>query len=209
MKKKLLVVGVTGGIGSGKSEVCRTFQRLGVPRGSIVSADDIAKTLMETRETLKKELRAAFGTAVYHPNGTLDRQYLAELVFSDPLFTRRINAIVHPHVLAELRQRILRDAESSKSPFLLVEAALLFQSGADAMMDYVIVVDADEETRMARALRRGDMSRSDFLRRANAQGATKEKVGRADFVVVNNGSLRDLADKVGFLYKLIVSIGRG
>jgi len=206
MKNKPLVIGVTGGIASGKSEVCRLFGELGVPPEGIISADELARKLMETQAPLKKKLQSAFGHAIYRPDGTLDRKHLAAIVFSDPVLTRRINAIVHPRVIAELRKRIAGMTTRSDLPFLLVEAALLYESGADALMDYTIVVDADESIRTARALKQRGIPRAEFTRRVNAQSSPKGKTDKADFVIVNNGDRRSLATKVRLLYGLLMSL---
>jgi dephospho-CoA kinase len=197
--KKPLVVGVTGGIGSGKSEVCRLFNMLGV---QVISADDLAKQLMEINDDIRKKIKKTFGQEAYMVDGTLNRTKLASEVFSNPHRKAQIDEIVHPYVINEI-QRIIQSFHHS---LLIIEAALIYESGADRLVDYVIVVDADRETRIRRVMERDGVPSTDVLRRVNAQMSPKEKIKRADFVITNNHDLGSLQEKVFFLHKLFTSM---
>lgn len=200
-KKSTLVVGVTGGIGSGKSEVCKIFARLGA---QVIRADDRAKDIMQANPKLKKTLVDTFGTDIYRDDGTLNRKRLAEIIFSDPKKRETIDALVHPFVIAEMKRSIRR----ARFPIVVIEAALIYESGVDTMMDYVVVVDADEEMRIRRALEHGKISRDEFLRRAKAQMPPKQKIARGDFVLQNNGDLVSLEKKAQFLFRLFLTMIR-
>lgn len=196
-----VVVGVTGGIGSGKSEVCRLFQALGA---CVISADDLAKRLMETDENLKRTIMRVFGHDAYAANGKLNRAKLAFEIFSDPKKKSTIDSIVHPRVLNALKDEIRRRKKTCQ--VIVIEAALIYESGAESLLDFIVVVDADRETRIQRVMRRDGISRADVLRRARAQFSQRAKVSRADFVVVNNRDLSFLEETVSFLYKLFLTM---
>lgn len=201
MRKKPLIIGVTGGIGSGKSVVCSTLHQLGA---LVISADILAKRIMETHAGIKKKLTKEFGK-VYRTNGRLDRKKLADIIFSSPQKKSRIDAIVHPYVFRELKQ-IIRKAPS-EVPLLVIEAALIYESGADKLMHYVIVVDAAEKIRIRRVMKRDGVSREEVLRRLNAQMSAKDKGLRANFVIMNNKNISSLKERVKFIYFLLVKIG--
>lgn len=198
-----LVVGVTGGIGSGKSEVCRILQRLGA---FVISADDLAKQLMETDATLKREITMFFGGDAYTADGTLNRTKLADEIFSDPRKKMKLDSIVHPYVLRRLRN-VIRGKRASYR-VIVIEAALIYEAGADKLTDVVVVVDADRERRIRRVMQRDGVTRADVLRRANAQMPQREKIQRADFLVLNNDDLASLQNRVSFLFKLFLAMSR-
>lgn len=200
-RQKAILVGITGGIGSGKSEVCRIFQRLGA---SVLSADELARNLMETRPDIRRQLKSAFGSTVYKSDGTLNRTLLANIVFSDKEKKTLLDSIVHPHVLKELKR--LRRHYTSRPSVQVVEAALIYESGAEGLFDYIIVVDANEEARIRRVMQRDGSSRKAVLQRIRSQMDQVEKITRADFVVRNNGDLDSLQRKVRFLYALFTSV---
>lgn len=202
-KNNGLTIGVTGGIGSGKSEVCRLFSALGV---KIIFADSLAKEIMETNVSVRKKIERAFGKDVYIAEGTLNRQGLAEMIFSDARLRKKIDSIVHPHVLQVLKRIIFQGNSLHQENLLVIEAALIFESGADKMMDYIIVVDADEEKRIDRVVRRDGTSREEVLRRSKVQMSPERKVRKADFVIQNNGTFQSLETKVKFLHHLLLKL---
>ena len=139
---RFLRVGITGGIGSGKSTVCNLFAGLG---RTVLSADDIARQLTDNSAQIKSSIRKTFGEKVFLPNGVLDRQALAAIVFENHSLRAKLDALIHPHVFAALDEAIDRLSLSDKSSYLLIEAALIYESGMDEKLDYVVVVHADEE----------------------------------------------------------------
>lgn len=174
------MVGVTGGIGSGKSTVCQVFSILGIP---IYSADERAKWLMTNDSGLKKELVSKFGESSYLPDGTLNRAFLAETVFSDPEKVATINSLVHPAVGRDFAQW----AEAQKSPYVIKEAALLFETGSADQLDVVINVSSPLKIRMARVLLRDPHRSEEQVNHIiNQQMPDEEKNEKADFVIKNS-----------------------
>lgn len=176
---KPLLVGVTGGIGSGKSIVCRIFSILGVP---IYTADDRAKWLMNHDSLLKERIIATFGPESYQANGDLNRGYLAETVFSNPEKVATLNALVHPAVRKDFTQWVSQQT----APYLIKEAALLFETGAAKELDFVINVSSPLRVRMARVLLRDPQRTEDQVNQIiNQQLPDEEKNELADFSVKN------------------------
>lgn len=177
----MLKIGITGGIGSGKSTVCRLFEALKVP---VYYADDRAKLLMHEDAILRKELMHNFGTSVYNSEGALDRPYLANIVFNNPEKLTLLNSLVHPAVFKDSAAWYQQQA---KAGFLysLKEAALLYETGSYQNLDKIIVVTAPEEIRIKRVMSRDSVSREQVLARLQKQMPQEEKVQRADFVIEN------------------------
>ncbi|MFN3999711.1 dephospho-CoA kinase [Algoriphagus sp.] len=174
------LVGITGGIGSGKSTVCQMFQILGIP---VYSADDRAKWLMSNDSNLKSQLINEFGADTYLHDGSLNRIFLAEQVFSDPEKVKKINSLVHPAVGTDFKSW----AENQTAPYLLKEAALLFETGSAEELDKVINVSSPLKIRMARVLMR-DTHRSEeqINQIINQQLPDEKKNELADFVIKNS-----------------------
>ncbi|MBI1805913.1 MAG: dephospho-CoA kinase [Ignavibacteria bacterium] len=203
MKKErfqTITVGLTGGIGSGKTDVCKIFELLGA---RVLYADLVARDLINSHSDIQKKIRKVFGENVFLSNGTLDRKQIAKLAFHDSALHEKLNAIVHPHVLRMIEQEIATEKESGHNPILIVEAALLFEAGADHLFDYVVVVDADEGKRIERVIRRDGCSREDVVARINSQMLVKEKVLKADFVLQNSGDRNALKEKCTFMFQLL------
>lgn len=200
-----LAVGVTGGIGSGKSQVCRYFADSGA---TTISADLIARNLLDTHSPLKQKVRKAFGDASYRPDGTLDRKQMAKLIFQDPTRRETLEGLVHPETLIAIANEIGRIRRDAPVPVIAVEAALIFEARAEEMFDYVIVVDAPEEERVARIIERDTVSRMDVLERMGAQMSVEEKLRKADFVIKNSTGLAALEQNTKFLYTLLVRISQ-
>jgi dephospho-CoA kinase len=174
----MLRVGITGGIGSGKSIVARVFNNLGIP---VYNADTAAKRLMESDMELQAAIRRHFGIDMYQ-NGTLNRQALAAIVFKDKNSLDLLNSLVHPVTI--------RDAENwmkkQKTPYALKEAALIFESGSQAYLDLVIAVTAPQHIRIHRVMQRDGMSREEVLKRIDKQLDEAIVSRLADYVIVND-----------------------
>ncbi|WKZ59342.1 MAG: dephospho-CoA kinase [Cyclobacteriaceae bacterium] len=181
--KKPLQVGVTGGIGSGKSLVCRIFQCLGI---SVYDADSRAKSLMTTDGILVSQIRQEFGDLAYHADGSLNRKYLGETVFNDPDKLELLNKLVHPRVGEDYRQWL---KENSREVYVLKEAALMFEAGSYKALDKIIVVYAPEDIKVSRVLGR-DLHRSEKDVRAiiKNQMPDEVKLKRADHIIFNDDS---------------------
>jgi dephospho-CoA kinase len=192
-------IGVTGGIGSGKSEVCAAFQKLGVP---ILYADDIARELSDRRPDLKRAILKLLGPDAYTAEGTLNRPYVASRVFSNRTLQRKLNALVHPEVEREVRRTV--QGYAGRFPFVMIEAALIYEAGLDDSLDAVVVVDAPETVRLQRVVQRDRTRPQDVRKRMRAQWSQQKKVQRADYVVINDGTLQSLQAQVRFLYNLFL-----
>ena len=175
----MIKIGITGGIGSGKSTVCNVFKGLGIP---VFEADIVAKQLMTSNPEIRQALIKVFGTAVYLPDGTIDRKYLAGLVFNDESLLAKLNGIVHPVVLKEFDEW----CRSKQTPYILHEAAILFESGFYKMMDKIIAVVTDEEERIQRVMKRDGATIELVRQRIQNQMSDAERIKLADFVISNN-----------------------
>jgi dephospho-CoA kinase len=203
-ERDFLLVGVTGGIGSGKSLVCSLFERLG---RTVFRADVIAQEITDGNQGVRKEVTRLLGREAYLEQGPLDRKFVAGRVFADHALLRKLNAIVHPPVTARVQE--LADALPSerRRPYVLVEAALVYESGMDQMLDKVIVVDAAEETRISRVMKRDGVDRDAVLLRMTSQLPAEVKAGHADFVIRNDENSTSLEEKVRFIDTLLTALG--
>lgn len=174
----MLKIGITGGIGSGKSTVAKIFEVLGIP---VYYADDAAKRLMQEDEELKKKIQLQFGNEVY-TNGQLNRKRLAEIVFASPEKLAQLNALVHPATLKDAE----RWMQKQITPYAIKEAALIFESGAHEYLDYVIGVTAPAPLRIQRTMQRDGITREEVMARMNKQMDETIKMKLCDFVLVNN-----------------------
>ncbi|MDP2883474.1 MAG: dephospho-CoA kinase [Ignavibacteria bacterium] len=198
----ILRVGVTGGIGSGKSLVCSFFSRLGVP---VLSADDIAKDLMRNDASLRRALRALLGNGTYRPDGEVDRHYVAGKIFSDSALQRRVNALVHPRVRARVEKQFVELGRAGEK-IGIIEAALIYEAGFEKHLDCVVVVDAPETQRIQRVVNRDKTTPEAIRRRMRAQLPAGLKVRKADYVIRNSGSIGDLKTAVRFLHTILQHI---
>lgn len=175
----MINVGITGGIGSGKSTVCKVFRTLGVP---VFEADRIARELMDTDENIHKSLIQLFGTEVNLPNHTVNRKYLSGIVFGNPSLLAQLNEIVHPVV----RTAFFDWRQTQHSPYILHEAAILFESGFYKMMDKTITVVTSEEERIERVMKRDGTTAELVRQRIQNQWNDEQRMNLADFVINNN-----------------------
>ncbi len=174
----MLKIGLTGGIGSGKSIVAQMFAVLGIP---VYSADEASKRLMVEKEEIKSAIVQHFGNAAY-TGGILNRQYLANLVFNDSEKLSLLNSLVHPATIADASAWM----QKQMAPYVIKEAALIFESGSNKDLDYVIGVDAPKELRIQRAMARDNISVTQVESRMNKQMDEREKLRLCDYVIVNN-----------------------
>jgi len=198
----MLVIGITGGIGSGKSLVCKYFRELGI---EVIDADSLAKDLMQNDVTLRKQLREKFGNEVF-TNETLNTKFLSEKVFTDKQQLALLNSLVHPVVRKSLEEKIALFEKESKHSFIIIEAALIFEAHINDVMDYILVVDADEELRIQRVMKRDNTTREKVLERMNMQMPAKEKRNYADFVLESNGTKEEMQTRVKFFYNVFKSL---
>jgi len=168
-----------------------------------MSADQIARDLTETDAGIRRAIMEKFGAGIYGPDGRLRRSELARIVFASPARLRSLNAIVHPAVFSSLNDALLRLPASAGRPYVVVEAALIFESGLDKNLDATVVVNAPEEIRIDRVARRDDLPRDEIIARIRAQMSPREISRRGDFVVENSGAEEDLIGRVTFIDRLL------
>lgn len=185
-------VGITGGIGSGKSTVCRLLANYGV---AVYVADDRAKELMQSNDSVRRSLVETFGDDTY-VDGTLNRAYLAECVFSDKEALARLNSIVHPAVMADFDSW----ASVQSGDYVVLESAILFEAGLDDRVDTTVAVMAPREVRLERAMQRDGATREQIENRMNNQLSDDELCTRSKYAVVNI-LLEDLEEDVEQLHR--------
>ena len=174
----MLKIGITGGIGSGKSTVANLFEVMGIP---VYNADLAAKRLMNEDVALKEKIKQQFGDDVYK-NEKLDNKYLAQIVFSSEEKLHLLNSIVHPATINDANAWMLKQT----TPYTLKEAALLFESGAAELLDYVIGVTAPAPLRLQRVMQRDNSSREDVMARMNKQMDEEIKMKLCNFIITND-----------------------
>ena len=194
----MLKVGLTGGIGSGKSTASRYFESLGA---FVLDADEEAKKLITTNETVQHELISEFGTDIIDGTGRVNKKKLARIAFQDEDHQQRLNSVVHPYIFNLIDKEFNRVFNNKKHGVFIVDAALIYETGFDAHLDYVIVVTAHLKNRMERALGRETLSREEILKRVGFQWPEEEKVNMADFVVHNDGTEAELQKNIESLIK--------
>jgi dephospho-CoA kinase len=175
---------------------------------TVLDADRIAKDVMVSDLTVRRALVRRFGPGTFTRSGELDTRFLSTVVFGDAESLRVLNRTVHPAVLARI-QSILSSLPSARSrPYVVVEAALIYETGISERFGQVVVVDSSLETRIRRVVKRSGETRSAVLARMRSQLSHREKVKRASIVIRNNGSLSELRRKVAFLDTLLQSLVR-
>lgn len=188
------IIGLTGGIGSGKSTVAKMFAAYGVP---IYIADVEAKLLMHSSVEIRSELEALLGEEVYK-NGELDRAFMADLIFNDKQLLEQANQIIHPRVEAHFQAW----KKQQKAAYCIKEVAILFENSAHTKCDKTILVVVDQEERIARVMKRDKVSREKVLERMNNQWTDAQKIPLADFIIKNE-RLTDTQAQVKYLHKLL------
>jgi len=175
----MLKVGITGGIGSGKTTVCGIFEILGVP---VFNADMQAKSIMVTDTSLITSIKKEFGEESYFSSGKLNKEYLANKVFNNREALKKLNSLVHPATIKAFNVWALQQ----KTAYVIKEAAILIESGSYQDCDFVIVVTSPEDIRIARVIDREGVNEKDVRSRMNKQMSEEEKVNIADFIIVND-----------------------
>ncbi|HMQ79562.1 MAG TPA: dephospho-CoA kinase [Ignavibacteria bacterium] len=198
-KSGKLKIGITGGIGSGKSLACKYFEELGY---KVIYADRVAKELYSTNRLLIKKLVAEFGKGILDENGNLSRTNARRIIFSDKRNIKRVNSIVHPFVFREMDKMVSK----LKDKVVLFEAAIMFESGSYKRMDYVVLIYANKETRIKRIIKRDGVKRRDVLKLMKLQLDEREKAKRADFAIKNNSSALALEKNVKAFSKILKTL---
>ena len=174
----MIKIGLTGGIGSGKSTVAQIFEVIGIP---VYYADAASKRLMNEDDELKNKIKNTFGEESY-TNDVLNRKYLSDIVFNDPERTKLLNSIVHPATIKDAAAWM----QMQSAPYGIKEAALIFESGSNKDLDYVIGVKSPAELRIIRAMVRDNISAAQVQSRIDRQMDEEEKMRLCDYVIVND-----------------------
>ncbi|TYA71503.1 dephospho-CoA kinase [Seonamhaeicola marinus] len=194
-----MIVGLTGGIGSGKTTVANEFKALGIP---VYIADDEAKKLMNRSKIIRRKLVKLFGEDAYI-NDTLNRPFLANIIFNDTSYLEQMNAIVHPKVARHFEKWV----NKQNAPYVIKEVAILFENGGHKYCDYVITVVAPETIRLDRLLKRDDTTLEKIKAIMNNQWTDEEKVKLSDFVI-ENIELKDTKDQVRKIHNTLLKKGK-
>lgn len=177
-----LKIGITGGIGSGKTTVCRIFKLMGIP---VFEADVVAKQLLNYNTEIKNNLIHLFGSGIYMKDGAVNRKKLAGIIFNDDVQLAKINSLVHPAVRNEFQKWL----KQQKSSYVIHEAAILFESGFYKLMDYNIFVSAPEKERILRVVKRDNITEQQVKDRLSKQWTDAERRKLADYEIVNDNKM--------------------
>lgn len=198
---KPLVVGLTGGIASGKTAVSKCFEQLGVP---VIDADLVAREVVEPGGAALDAVVEKFGREVLDETGRLDRRRLREVVFSDSQRRRALEQLLHP----EIRKRMLEKIVALDHDYVVLVIPLLFEAEQIELVDRILVVDVPESTQIARAMERDGSSEKEIRNIMSAQLPREKRLAQADDVIENTGSLDNLCKRVGKLDKFYRTIAR-
>lgn len=196
------IIGLTGGIASGKSTVSRALQDLGA---IVIDADEVAHTIIEPGKPAWEDIVEHFGSEVLNPDQTIDREKLGAIVFNDPARLQVLNQITHPRVGEQFKQMIKNIKSQQSDAVLFIEVPLLYETHMDRICDEVWVVWVDEETQIQRLMKRDGLSREDALKRIDAQMSLDEKAKRADVVIDNRFSIEETIETATRYYNNIIS----
>ena len=188
------IIGLTGGIGSGKTTIANYFHSFGIP---LYIADDEARKLMQSQKIINA-IKTVFGDGIFEKE-TLNRAKLAEIVFNEPEKLQKLNAIIHPAVKSDFKEWLLQNKDA---PFIIYEAAILFESGNYANCDYIITVVAPIDTRIERVMKRDKTTRELIIKRMEAQWTDEQRISKSDFVIENE-DLKKAKQKVEEILKIL------
>ncbi len=186
---KKLVIGVTGGFGTGKSTVTRIFESLGA---KIIDADKIARGLLKTGTRTYKKILTVFGKSILKENGAIDRSKLAVIVFGNKKQLLKLNKITHPEVIKTIQQKI----EGISKGIVVLDIPLLFEAGLEYLADKIVVVSVNRQNQYGRLLKKASLDKIEIAKRINAQMPLSEKIRRADFIIDNDYSIGNTKKQV-------------
>ena len=184
-----MILGITGLIGSGKTTAANLFKKYGF---EVINADELYHKLSKPNKIIHKKIVEEFGNKILNKDKTINRDKLREIVFSDNKKLKKLNSITHPIIISEIKKLI----KKNKNKNFIVDAPLLLESNAKNLVDKIIVVKCDDEIRIRRLLKKGNLTKEEIKNITKSQMPTKEKLKYADFVVENSGDLKDLKIQV-------------
>lgn len=194
----MLIIGLTGGISSGKSFISEYLQELGA---IVIDADKLAREAVEPGGPALQEIRSHFGDEVFESNGKLNRKKLGEIIFNSVREKEKLNSIIHPKVIEETKRLIEKYKAEQAGPAIIIDAPLLIEAGMYNLADKIWVVAVDEEIQIERLRKRDKLTRQEALSRLKMQMPLQEKLKFADHIIDNNGSKEDTLRYVQALWK--------
>ena len=197
----MLKIGLTGGIGSGKSTASKYLAEL---NAYIYDADIEAKYILFNNDKVQSDLKEEFGSDILNSDGEIDKNKLARVAFQDEDHQIVLNSIIHPHIFSDIDNRFEKTSKSKKYKIFIVDAALIFEAGIAQHFDTIILIASSVKYRIERALQRGNLTRDDILRRMDLQWTDEDKAGMANHTIYNNGTVKELEEKIKTLYKDLV-----
>ncbi len=195
----MFVVGLTGGIGSGKSTVADLFLAQGIP---VIDTDQLARDLTQPTKPALKKITDLFGSEIVSPNGHLNRSKLKKMVFSDEIKRKKLEDILHPLIRAEMEVMI----ESFDAPYCIAMIPLLFETSVNPLINRVLVVDTPEELQISRTIARDNISSKEIEAILKTQVSRQHRLDMTDDVIVNDGIYDDLIPQVKKLHELYLSL---
>jgi len=199
----MLVIGLTGGIASGKSTISSFLQELGAV---IIDADALARQVVKPGKKAWLQIRKHFGSQIIKEDQTIDRKKLAEIVFNNPGERKVLNAIIHPEVIKMTRDLIKKYKQNTTIPLIVVDAPLLIEAGMTTVVDEVWVINVDEEKQIERIMKRDKISRQKALSRISSQMPTREKLKYADRIINTNVSLEETFKQLKQIWDDIIDV---
>jgi dephospho-CoA kinase len=197
----MITIGITGGIGCGKTTASTFFSDKGA---FIFNADKEAKNIINNNLDAQKEIIKEFGSDVINPNQNINKQKLARIAFQDEFHQQTLNAIVHPYVFKEIDNSFEKVKIENKHNCFVVDAALIYESGADTHMDYVIVISSLIRYRTERVMSKNNITREDFLKRVSLQWPDEDKESMADYIIQNNSDLENLEKEAKKIFNTLL-----
>lgn len=195
------VIGLTGGIATGKSTVCAILKKAGAV---IIDADRIARQVVKKGLPAYREIVKNFGESILLPDGEINRSVLGNIIFTEPKRKQLLNRIVHPHVRSEMDRRLNKLKNPTPDTIVVLDIPLLFEAGFDKDVDTVIVVYAPEQTQIKRLMKRDNISKTDAVARVQSQMPIEEKKDRATIVIDNSGTIEDTRKQTLEILKALI-----
>jgi dephospho-CoA kinase len=198
MKYQNLVVGITGGIGSGKSTFCEILTQNNFP---VIHSDNMAKEIMATDDAVKKRIIETLGTQSYFNDGKINTHYLRDIVFNDFEKLQILNSIVHPAVIKKTKEKI--EDLKKNNRIIFVESALIYEANFDELFDFIILIYSEQRERLRRVKQRSNLTDEEILKIMQTQIPDEEKRKYADIIVENNDNIDDLKNRVKFILTIL------
>ncbi|MGS0763638.1 dephospho-CoA kinase [Syntrophomonas curvata] len=192
------IIGLTGGIASGKSTVASVFREMGA---IILDADQIAREVVLPRQPAWVDIVEFFGPRILKPDQSLNREKIGKIVFSNPDCLQELNRITHPRIMQYYKDALRQTSLEKPEAIVILEVPLLYETNMDKLCQQVVVVWVDRETQIKRLMERENLSHADAIKRVDSQMPLDEKARRADFVIDNRGSMVETKEKAAIYYK--------